>query len=112
MPVYTYQCENCGVRFDQQQKFIDPPLTRCPECSKKTLRKVYTPVGIVFKGSGFYATDHKSPSGQGRSSGSKSGEEDKKSEAAEKTAEKQAGESKPAEKKAESDKPSGSRAEE
>ena len=63
MPVYTYQCENCGVRFDQQQKFSDPPLTRCPECSKKTLRKVYMPVGIVFKGSGFYATDHKSPSG-------------------------------------------------
>lgn len=97
MPVYTYQCENCGVRFDQQQKFSDPPLTRCPECCKKTLRKVYTPVGIVFKGSGFYATDHKSPSGQGRSSGSKSSEEDKKSEPAEKPA----SESKPAEKKSE-----------
>jgi len=84
MPVYTYQCGNCGVRFDQQQRFSDPPLTRCPECSKKTLRKVYTPVGIVFKGSGFYATDHKSPSGQGRSS--KSNEEEKKSETAEKPA--------------------------
>ena len=113
MPVYTYQCENCGVRFDQHQKFTDPPLTRCPECSKKTLRKVYMPVGIVFKGSGFYATDHKSPSGQGRTSGSKPSEEDKKSEAAEKTAEKQANESKPAEKKAEkAEKPSASRAEE
>ena len=86
MPVYTYQCENCGVRFDQQQKFSDPPLTRCPECSKKTLRKVYMPVGIVFKGSGFYATDHKSPSGQGRSSSSKSNEEEKKSEPSEKPA--------------------------
>ena len=86
MPVYTYQCENCGVRFDQQQKFSDPPLTRCPECSKKTLRKVYMPVGIVFKGSGFYATDHKSPSGQGRSSSSKSSEEEKKSEPTEKPA--------------------------
>jgi len=83
MPVYTYQCENCGVRFDQQQRFSDPPLVRCPECSKKTLRKVYTPVGIVFKGSGFYATDHKSPSGQGRSSSSKSSEEEKKPEPAE-----------------------------
>jgi predicted nucleic acid-binding Zn ribbon protein len=49
------------------QKFSDQPLTRCPECSKKSLRKVYTPVGIVFKGSGFYATDHRSPSGQNRS---------------------------------------------
>lgn len=63
MPIYTYRCENCGVQFERQQKFSDPPLTRCPECSKKTLRKVYTPVGIVFKGSGFYATDHRSPSG-------------------------------------------------
>jgi putative FmdB family regulatory protein len=87
MPVYTYQCENCGVRFDQHQRFSDPPLTRCPECSKKTLRKVYMPVGIVFKGSGFYATDHKSPSGQGRlSTSTKSGEEEKKSEPAEKPA--------------------------
>jgi len=86
MPVYTYQCENCGVRFDQHQRFSDPPLTRCPECSKRTLRKVYTPVGIVFKGSGFYATDHKSPSGQGRASTSKSSEDEKKSEPAEKPA--------------------------
>jgi putative FmdB family regulatory protein len=63
MPIYTYRCENCGVQFERTQKFTDPPLTRCPECNKKTLRKVYTPVGIVFKGSGFYATDHRSPSG-------------------------------------------------
>jgi len=51
------------VQFDRQQKFSDVPLTRCPECNKSTLRKVYAPVGIVFKGSGFYATDHRSPSG-------------------------------------------------
>ena len=63
MPIYTYQCDNCGVRFERHQTFSDIPLTRCPECSKKTLRKIYTPVGIVFKGSGFYATDHRSPSG-------------------------------------------------
>jgi putative FmdB family regulatory protein len=66
MPVYTYRCTNCGFVFDQQQKFSDAHLTRCPECSKKTLQKVFQPVGIVFKGSGFYATDHRSPSGQGR----------------------------------------------
>ena len=98
MPVYTYQCENCGLRFDQQQRFSDPPLTRCPECSKKTLRKVYMPVGIVFKGSGFYATDHKSPSGQGRSSGSKSSEEEKKPEPAEKPASESKKPEKPADK--------------
>ena len=64
MPVYIYQCENCGVQFEKQQSFSDHPLVRCPECGKKTLKKVYQPVGIVFKGSGFYATDHHSPSGQ------------------------------------------------
>ncbi len=64
MPVYAYQCENCGVQFEKQQSFSDQPLIRCPECGKKTLKKVYQPVGIVFKGSGFYATDHHSPSGQ------------------------------------------------
>jgi putative FmdB family regulatory protein len=68
MPVYTYRCDNCGVQFEQSQKFSDSPLTRCPECGKKTLKKVYTPVGIVFKGSGFYATDHRSSSGQTRTS--------------------------------------------
>lgn len=68
MPVYTYRCENCGVQFERNQKFSEPPLAWCPECGKKSLRKVYTPVGIVFKGSGFYATDHRSPSGQSRTS--------------------------------------------
>ena len=63
MPIYTYQCENCGVRFDRQQSFSDPVLKQCPECLEETLRKVYTPVGIVFKGSGFYSTDNRSPSG-------------------------------------------------
>lgn len=67
MPVYTYRCGNCGVEFDQTQKFSDPPLSKCPECGKQTLHKVYQPVGIVFKGSGFYATDHRSPSGASRS---------------------------------------------
>lgn len=79
MPIYTYRCENCGVQFERQQSFSDPSLTRCPECSKKTLRKVYQPVGIVFKGSGFYATDNRSPSGAGRSSSSKSSEGESKS---------------------------------
>jgi putative FmdB family regulatory protein len=78
MPVYVYQCDNCGVRFERQQKFTDPVLTRCPECSKKTLRKIYTPVGIVFKGSGFYATDHRSPSGTARNGGGSKSESEEK----------------------------------
>jgi putative FmdB family regulatory protein len=80
MPVYTYRCESCGVQFERQQSFNDQPLTRCPECHKKSLRKVYTPVGIVFKGSGFYATDNRSPSGAARSTGTqKANESDKDS---------------------------------
>jgi putative FmdB family regulatory protein len=87
MPVYTYRCENCGVRFERLQGFNDPVLTRCPECNKKSLRKVYTPVGIVFKGSGFYATDHRSPSGSIDRT-PKSNESEKKSEPANASTEK------------------------
>jgi len=71
MPIYAYHCDACGVRFERQQKFTDQSLKRCPECGKKSLHKVYAPVGIVFKGSGFYATDHRSPSGQTSSVSSK-----------------------------------------
>jgi putative FmdB family regulatory protein len=80
MPVYTYRCDNCGITFDRFQKFSDQPLTVCPECRKKSLRKVYQPVGIVFKGSGFYATDHRSPSGQSHTANSKSEEKPASSE--------------------------------
>ena len=62
MPIYTYRCENCGVQFERRQKFSDDPLTVCPECENEALRKVYLPVGIVFKGSGFYSTDNRSSS--------------------------------------------------
>ncbi len=81
MPIYTYRCENCGVQFERTQKFTDQPLTRCPECNKKSLHKVYTPVGIVFKGSGFYATDHRSPSGATSSKASTSSEKSTDSKA-------------------------------
>ena len=67
MPVYTYRCENCGIQFEKQQSFTDDPLKTCPECRKKALKKVITPTKVIFKGSGFYATDHKSPSGDSSS---------------------------------------------
>jgi putative FmdB family regulatory protein len=51
------------VQFERHQSFTDAPLKTCPECRKKALKKVITPTKIIFKGSGFYATDHKSPSG-------------------------------------------------
>ena len=63
MPIYAYRCESCGVHFERQQSFSDAPLKRCPECNKNTLVKVIGPVGVVFKGSGFYSTDHRSTSG-------------------------------------------------
>jgi len=93
MPVYTYRCDSCGVQFERHQSFNDAPLKTCPECRKKSLKKVITPTRIIFKGSGFYATDHKSPSG------SKSSSEDKSQESkSEKKAESKTSESKSSEK--------------
>lgn len=58
MPTYQYRCVDCGSELETVQKFSDPALTECPECDG-TLRKVYSAVGVVFKGSGFYATDNR-----------------------------------------------------
>ncbi|MBE1500786.1 putative FmdB family regulatory protein [Amycolatopsis lexingtonensis] len=56
MPTYQYACKECDHRFEAVQSFSDPSLTVCPQCSG-TLRKVFSSVGVVFKGSGFYRTD-------------------------------------------------------
>jgi putative FmdB family regulatory protein len=61
MPTYEYLCQACSHRFEQWQKMIDDPLVTCPECGGH-IRRVFFPAGIVFKGSGFYKTDHRSPS--------------------------------------------------
>ncbi len=68
MPTYAYTCTVCGHSFDVHQSFDDAPLTVCPECSGR-LRKVFSPVGVVFKGSGFYRTDARSSSGASGSAG-------------------------------------------
>lgn len=57
MPTYQYACTACEHQFEAVQKFSDDALTECPECTGK-LRKVFSAVGVVFKGSGFYKTDH------------------------------------------------------
>ncbi len=58
MPTYEYECTSCGNRFERRQSIKDEPLTACPECDGK-VRRVLFPVGIVFKGSGFYVTDNR-----------------------------------------------------
>jgi putative FmdB family regulatory protein len=58
MPIYGYRCKSCGHEFEILQKMSDKALTTCPKCSGE-LAKVMYPVGVVFKGSGFYSTDYK-----------------------------------------------------
>ena len=62
MPTYQYRCTACDHQFEAVQSFSDASLTTCPACSG-ALRKVFSSVGIVFKGSGFYRTDSRSGSG-------------------------------------------------
>lgn len=56
MPTYLYECEKCG-RFEKLQKISDDPLEKCPECGSKVKKIIGNP-GVIFKGSGFYSTDH------------------------------------------------------
>lgn len=85
MPTYQYRCTSCNTELEAVQKFTDEPLTDCPECDGN-LRKVFNAVGVVFKGSGFYATDNRGK----RNGASKPAE----------SAESKPAESKPAESKA------------
>ena len=62
MPTYEYACTDCGDKSEVVQRFSDDPLTICTECGGR-LRKVFSPVGIVFKGSGFYRNDSRNGSG-------------------------------------------------
>ncbi|CAN5397826.1 hypothetical protein BH11ACT5_BH11ACT5_20810 [soil metagenome] len=59
MPTYSYRCTECDSAFDIVQAFTDDTLTVCPTCGGK-LRKVFSPVGVTFSGSGFYRTDSRS----------------------------------------------------
>jgi len=58
MPIYLYECDSCGVRFERIQRMSANPLTECPECDGH-VHRVIQPVGIIFKGSGFYVTDNR-----------------------------------------------------
>ena len=98
MPTYQYTCTECGEPLEAVQKFTDEPLTVCPACGGR-LRKVFSAVGIVFKGSGFYRTDSRNGSSatapaassatseSGSSNGSADKAADKKADKADKKAE-------------------------
>jgi putative FmdB family regulatory protein len=80
VPTYQYACTECGDQSEVVQRFSDDPLTVCGTCGGR-LRKVFSPVGIVFKGSGFYRTDSRAGSVSGGSSNGKSGESSEGSKA-------------------------------
>ena len=100
MPIYVYKCKQCGLRFERFQRVTEDPVSVCPECCGE-VRRVFQPVGIVFKGSGFYATDnrktsslgsakpnHKDGNGTSTSDQSEKSEKSEKSEPVKPTAEK------------------------
>jgi putative FmdB family regulatory protein len=63
MPTYEYVCAECNHRFEVFQKVTERPATRCPKCRGR-VRKVFSPVGIIFKGPGFHCTDYRSDKGK------------------------------------------------
>ena len=109
MPTYQYTCTECGEGLEAYQKFTDDPLAVCPACGGK-LRKIFSPVGIVFKGSGFYRTDSRASASNGSKDKPHNGSASDSSPSSEKSAgadqktgssssESSSGESKPAAKK-------------
>lgn len=62
MPTYEYECAHCGHKFEFFQNINDKPLSKCPKCAKKVKRLIGSGSGIIFKGTGFYATDYRKKS--------------------------------------------------
>jgi len=73
MPIYEYECEACGNRFELIQKFSDPLVEICPKCGERKVHKLLSSPAIKFKGTGWYITDY-AKKGGGESESSKSGE--------------------------------------
>jgi putative FmdB family regulatory protein len=70
MPTYEYECTKCGNTFDVFQKITDEPAAKCPKCKARAKRLISSGSGIIFKGSGFYATDYKKKSSDDKPAGS------------------------------------------
>jgi putative FmdB family regulatory protein len=89
MPVYEYECDNCSLRFEKMQRFSEDPVRLCPDCGG-SVHRVIQPVGVIFKGSGFYVTDNRGKSstmpaskreGDGKSDGETKRDGDAKTDA-------------------------------
>ncbi|MGV3519090.1 FmdB family zinc ribbon protein [Luteitalea sp.] len=76
MPLYEYECDNCGHRFEVIQKFSDSPITECPKC-QGSVHKLFSSPAIQFKGSGWYITDYAKKSGTAAGSSKSEGSGDK-----------------------------------
>lgn len=87
MPTYEYVCTDCGNNLEVVQRFTDESLTECPVCHGR-LRKMFYPVGVVFKGSGFYRTDSRTQDKERAATGSTNGSPGTKADDAAKTVEK------------------------
>jgi len=98
VPTYQYACTACGHQLEAVQSFADEPLTECPTCEGR-LRKLFSGIGVVFKGSGFYRTDSRTDSRADSRADSSAGDKPASSSNSSSSAD---GSSKPAEKKSES----------
>jgi putative FmdB family regulatory protein len=94
VPIYEYQCDDCGDSFEIMQKMSEDPLVRCEKCGGP-LRKVLHPVAIHFKGSGFYTTDYGKGSGR-RAGGRESGSDESSSSSSEGSGKSASGDGDPA----------------
>ncbi|MBI4279615.1 MAG: hypothetical protein HY660_14280 [Armatimonadetes bacterium] len=78
MPIYEYRCTKCGHQFEVYQQVSDAPVSTCEQCGG-SVRRVFSPVGIIFKGSGFHATDYRKNSAPSDGGGAKPTASDSKS---------------------------------
>jgi putative FmdB family regulatory protein len=95
MPTYEYECQECGIHFDEFQRMSDPPIRKCPKCGGRVKRIISGGAGLIFKGSGFYATDYKKPVLTSTSEKKNQKKSEKKTPSEEKSAAKNADSSEP-----------------
>lgn len=103
MPTYTYRCTKCGHEFERFQSMSDEPVKRCEKCRSK-VQRVFHPVGIVLKGSGFHRNDYRTGSGSSSESSSKDSESSSETKSSESKSESSSSDKKSDSKKSETKK--------